>query len=255
MGRAPLIPGIKIVTYDSLASDTTNDYWWATGVLHVKPVTFEHPWLVANEFVTARLFTAIGIPIPAGEVGLDPQGRTAWVTTLVGIDGEPPGPEDPRAVLSREPDVITGMFVADVWVLNEDRHEHNVLSHSTIGAYAIDHDMALGGRVTGVPGALANMKDRSLGYHMLADAGLRADRLHNWGKRVQAVPRTAIERITAEGRRRGLYNQDVSDAIAEFVLHRQADIHRLVTRSLVNPMETASGTGTQALTEEEGELT
>jgi hypothetical protein len=232
MGRTPLQPGIKVISLDAPASDSANEYWWGTGQIHVKPRTPDHPWLVANEFVCARLAAAVGLPIPAGEIGQDQSDRVAWVTTVIDLNGQLVAPEDVRAIVAREPDLVAGVFVFDVWILNIDRHDENVISHPKLGLWVIDHDQALGGQRTGIPGALAALQDDALGFHAFGDADLDRARLRAWGDRVRAVPRSAVERLVTEGCRRGLYSKDVAAAVVNFILRRQGDVHRLVTRSL-----------------------
>jgi hypothetical protein len=204
---------------------------------------------VANEFVCARLAATIGLPVPPGELGRDYTEQVQWVTAVVGIDNETPAPEDPAVLAVREPDLAAGVLVFDVWILNVDRHEHNVISHRKLGLWVIDHDQALGLRRTGIPGALDQCKDAPVDRHIFRNCPLDAERLHAWGQRVRNVPRSALRRITVEGARRGLYSSALATELLDFIVHRQSAIHKLTALSL--PPDKAQAEG--GLSNEEGE--
>jgi hypothetical protein len=224
---------MRIATQDAApASGGSHESWWGTAEVLIKPTVFDHPRRVANEFVATRLAAAIGIPVPLGEVGIDVEQRVSWLSGVIRLPGGEVAPEDPRALLSREPDICAGTFVFDTWIFNEDRHDENIIYHPSLGIWLIDHDQAFGG--TDVPDAsrLGNLANSPLAYHMFSDEVLRADYMRSWGCRVQSVPQSAILRIMSEVERRGLVTRDQADHLGSFVLERRSSIHTLVRRSV-----------------------
>ncbi|MFJ9787808.1 HipA family kinase [Amycolatopsis sp. NPDC101161] len=234
-------PGLKILTKDGPAAEGANDCWWGTARVLIKPNQTDHEWLVAIEYVTARLAAAIGIPVPAGELAeLPPDGQVVWVSAVVEHGGEQFAPADAQVIAAQAPDLAAGVFVFDVWILNEDRPDHNLVYHQEVGLWAIDHEKALAGPNMGRDGELASIQEsplvadaaRGVQEHALRGCQLEDQRLRSWGDRVQHVPRSAIERLVTAGRVAGLYGKKQANEIADFLLHRQQNIHRLVRLSL-----------------------
>src|SRR4051794_11509855 len=75
-------PGIQVLTLDALG-DGSNETWWGTGRVFVKPSAPDHPYLATNEFIAARLATAVGLPVPMGDVGAYGDDRAAWVSAQI----------------------------------------------------------------------------------------------------------------------------------------------------------------------------
>lgn len=249
MARTPAVePGFKVLTKDYPANlDDPDDAYWGSGRVFVKPRRENEPLRVGYEFLAARLAAAIGLPTPASEVGQDFEDRQAWVSAVVDLRGEDVAPEDPSVLLAREPDVSAGIFVFDVWTLNSDRHEENVLSHPRLGVWMIDHEKAFGAVHVRNPDALADddIRNRALTFHLFRDLSLDHASLRAWAERIRQVPRSAIEKAVYEGHVRGLYAAGTRDALVVFLLHRQREVHTLVERSLPEPATPVSdGPGT-----------
>ncbi|OLT19602.1 hypothetical protein BJF78_36075 [Pseudonocardia sp. CNS-139] len=144
------------------------------------------------------------------------------------LDGEDVAPADSADLVRRYPDLAAGIFVFDVWTFNCDRHEENLVAHERLGLWAIDHEHAFGALRNADP---AKAMGDALTYHVFRDLDLDQARLHEWGERIRGLPQTAITRTVYEGYERRLYKAPVREALHTFLLHRRADIHRLVTRS------------------------
>lgn len=241
MARKQIRPGLKILTKDGLAADGANDCWWGTARVLIKPNQIDHPWLVAIEYVCARLAATIGIPVPPGELGeLPPDNDVAWVGAVIEYEGGQLAPADPQVIAVQAPDLAAGIFVFDVWILNDDRPDHNLIYHDDLGLWAIDHEKALAGPQMGHPGELTKIRDSPLvadptqgvQEHAFKSCRLDANRLSSWGQRILYVPQSAVKRLVSAGRTAGLYDKYQADEIADFLLHRQQNIHRLVRLSL-----------------------
>lgn len=175
---------------------------------------------------------ALGIPVPMGEVATDFRDRTVWVSALVQLDGEEIAPPDPAEVVAASPDVATGIFVLDVWTLNSDRNDSNLIYHPRVGLWAFDHALGLGQLHQGSFADLEQEVNRPLSFNELRCEPLDAARLRQWGQRVQALSRSAIERVIREARQRDLISPEDRAGITKLLLQRQTNIHRLVSRSL-----------------------
>jgi hypothetical protein len=248
-------PGFKVLTQDALATDDPDDSYWGTGRVFVKPQHRDKPMRVGYEFLAARLAAAIGLPVPAGEISEDIGARKAWVSAVIDYQGQEFAPERPEQAVTRQPDIAAGIFVFDVWVLNADRNEENLISHEKLGMWIIDHELAFGAVQLESPELLPLLSDRELRFHVFRDLPLDEKYLREWGERIHAVPATVIKRTVTEGFLRGLYAAPVRDSLITFLLHRQNEVHRLVEQSRPAPPhqpDAAAGKGlTGGVTEEE----
>ena len=248
-------PGFKVLTQVALSTDDPDDSYWGTGRVFVKPQHRDKPMRVGYEFLAARLAAAIGLPVPAGDVGQDINARKAWVSAVIDYQGQEFAPERPELAVARQPDIAAGIFVFDVWVYNADRHEENLISHEKLGMWIIDHELAFGAVQLESPELLPHLNDRELRFHVFRDLPLDETYLQEWGERIRAIPATAIKRAVSEGFLRGLYPAPVRDSLITFLLHRQKEMHRLVRQSRPAPPPEPDGAAGEGLvggaTEEE----
>lgn len=103
----------------------------------------EVPYLVANEFICARLAQSLLLPVPPGF--LVQNNHEAWFVSLnFNLSGEDLPPAHPRRVAQSFPDLATGIVLFDVWVANLDRHRGNLAFDSEAERLQIfDHGSAL----------------------------------------------------------------------------------------------------------------
>lgn len=234
MPRPPRVePGFRVLGSDGpLYPDQPNGSYWGRGRVLVKPGAGDEPRGVAFEFLAARLMSALGLPTPAGEVAIELEGRTSWVSAVIDLDGEEVAPADVEYLVQRYPDLAAGIFVFDVWTLNCDRNEENLVAHDRLGLWAIDHEHAFADLRNADPAKAVGFP---LSYHAFQDLGLDTARLHEWGERVRGLPQSTVVRTVHEGYERRLYRAPLRDALQTFLLQRRTDIHTLVARSRPAP--------------------
>lgn len=237
MGRATL-PGINVTALIPNAErkflGTTDSQWGTAHVLVKVSSRPEHPNVVVNEFICNRLATALGLPTPAGEVWVDKDGVSHWVSIEIrkGGVGLPP-PTD--SMLRSLPAFDRALIVYfDALVNNIDRTSENVLATSRHRYWLVDHDMALFGDMAGedLGVRLEGMADRrlpatpgTLGAELLPpDCGDRSRAM--W--RVKDLNETAIEQAVQPLVWRRILNADDASAVQEYLKVRRDTIEGLV---------------------------
>ena len=106
----------------------------------------DHPFLVANEYISYELLKLLNLPVPKGFL-YTRNGDTFFLSEYR---------KNAKKLLAYSPDTIIplirnwedliGIVCFDVWVMNYDRHQNNVLicEDSKVDTFfAIDHDRAL----------------------------------------------------------------------------------------------------------------
>jgi len=200
------------------------------------------PYGVPNEYICARLGTAIGLPIPPFALSKHSDGARRLLFSS--LDFNPAGlrlpPILPDVCMEHLPSVCAGIITFDVWVANEDRHDMNLAVDKTLKPKLMrvyDHDMALFGgcKLNGIPrlDALTDLlaiTDRDVtggSEHCLLPYLKSSDYLESWVKRVQSVPKWLIVEACTTMVKQGISKEESKVAIA-FLLHRQSEIRKLI---------------------------
>jgi len=201
-----------------------------------------NPYCVPNEYICARLGTAIGLPIPP--FALSKHSDRARRILFSSLDFNPAGLRPPRILpdicMKFLPSECAGVIVFDIWIANEDRHDENLVVDKTVEPKSIrvyDHDQALfgGNRIRGIP-RLDALRDR-LGItdlqitggndHCLLPYLTSSEHLEMWVDRIQSIPEWFISETCQTLARRGLLRAEVNAAI-KFLTHRQGIMKDLV---------------------------
>ncbi|MFF4598137.1 hypothetical protein [Amycolatopsis sp. NPDC001319] len=232
MSNRRLTPGFQLISYARDGTGSLDRAWFGKANIYVKPNQVDQPFVVANELLCSRLASAVGLPVPVGDVASDFGGEIVWVSALVTLDGQETAPPAAGEVQVAQPDLVAGMCVFDVWVSNEDRHDENLIYHPKIGLWLIDHDQSLGGKKTGEPEVLERYRDQPLRYHLFRGVDLHPKHVDDWISRIRHVPTSAITRIVRLGASLELYPPDACQGIMEFLEHRRRRLPDLVRQSL-----------------------
>lgn len=109
----------------------------------------DHPFVLANEFVTHQLAQIVGLNVPTGGLR-DVRGDTKFFSEY--LEGSRRlvelGKDDLKSKLTRWEDLLK-ILCFDIWVMNHDRHFGNLLVKKNGKAhdlYLIDHDHTLLGK-------------------------------------------------------------------------------------------------------------
>lgn len=229
-------PGIEVLEHTSISGAWAgaNDAWWGVARVHVKAQDVDHPHLLANELICARLAAAMGLPVLPGEIATHPDGRRCWVTPQIQVGNTSLPPADASQVLKGQPIVSAGMLAFDYWVRNEDRHSGNVLFDARLGIWLIDHDSALAGKSGEGMDQLADATTVAPGFHMFRDEvdteleTIDAAALDLWVKRIRALPVNVIENAIAEAVDRGLIPKSCQKGLQSFLLARRSQLDTIL---------------------------
>lgn len=231
-------PGVEVsLTYSGVFGAT--DPSLGTAVVIVKSADEMHRWLVLNEFVSQRLAVIVGLPVPAGDLGVLSEDSTIpWVQLIVSSDSIVLPPGDLADAYTQLPLAVIGMLVFDTWICNDDRHEKNVIYSEEQGLWLIDHDRTIAGST---PDDLTTALDRRVGATpklLVLDTtpGLRAsistDMVGEWIARIRAVPTAAIRNVTEEAYCRRLVTRPEQQALFKFIIERQNELQPLAWETL-----------------------
>lgn len=222
-------PGVDVARLDEWIDGTSQEVRIGRANIFYKSGE-DHPLLPANEFIASRLATALGLPVPAGDVGRDERETLGWVTLEVpnALNYSPPNPQE---VVAREPELSAGCIVFDVWVGNHDRHEKNIIYHRNIGFWLIDHELALGGAAEDL-GTLSSQASLPGRLHFFATARPSEPQIEAWVQRVRKLPVSVVDGTLREARARRLVTTAQRDAIRGYVILRQKHLAGLVAQTL-----------------------
>lgn len=224
--------GVAVERLYGEATEGSNDVWHGSARVVVKTVDpHSNPGLAANEFIAARLAMALGVPVPMGDAA-DWEGRRAFVSAQVDIEGQVPPPADVSSVVAEMSAEAAMIFIFDVLVLNDDRHEENLLYHPKVGLWAIDHEQALGGEAVMDPVALARLTSSPISIPCDAFLDLDPTDLLGPAWRVKSLQVAAIEAATKEAQVRRLLTGAQAQAVTKFLKYRRDHIDSLTHRSL-----------------------
>jgi hypothetical protein len=246
---SPFYRAVFHVNKTAMGYQQMDDDWGrATGFVMARHRCREDhtPYCIPNEYISARLGTALGLPIPPFALTkVSDHGQRLMFSSL---DFNPASvrlpPIEPDICMKRLATVCVGIIVFDIWIANEDRHEENLAVDKLMAPKKIrvfDHDQAIFGglKEIGVP-RLDKLRDR-LGItgsaitggtpHCLLPFLHSADHLDHWIERVQSIPEWFVVESCKAMQRISLTKKEVDAAIA-FLLHRQKTMHELAKRKL-----------------------
>ncbi|HTV40104.1 MAG TPA: HipA family kinase [Candidatus Sulfotelmatobacter sp.] len=172
-------------------------------------------YIVANEYICARLGSFLGLPIPPFALLQQKGGSGLWFGSIdYCLTGQTLPPIDPAECVKEFPDISTGIILFDTWVANADRHEGNMNMDKSTGRPAqlnvFDHSHALFGSEDGKGiDRLNDLKDKfsieggknepkvvtpylgaaaGQNRHCLLDALNTSDHFEKWHEKLDKLP-------------------------------------------------------------------
>lgn len=247
--RATGLPGKRAKTYGTMIDDGGKSAGFV--MARHKCNMVDNPYCIPNEFIAARLGTALGLPLPPFALTkVSDVGRRLLFSNL---DFNPGGMRlpriDPEICMENQRlvPICVGIVVFDIWIANDDRHDKNLAvdrqGRPTL-IRVFDHDHSLfGGPCSNDRGIkrLDDLRDR-LGItgstttggteHIFLDHINTDLYLRDWVERVQSLPSWIIrEPCRAMHFRGGLSAKEVK-AVIDFLRHRQDELPKLVFGTL-----------------------
>jgi hypothetical protein len=117
-----------------------------------------HPNVVVNEFVASRMAMLMAVPVPLGDVFVNDTDQQYWCLAAIRHGNFEIPPPDEQALKNIPGALRARMIVFDARVLNEDRHENNIIC-TPGGAETIGHRRAGEGH----PGRSLELRPRCCG--------------------------------------------------------------------------------------------
>lgn len=231
MGKMAAKPGLKVI--DLVTSDHgSKDLWQGRAQVFVKAPRKAGHALILHEFLAARLANSLGIPVPFGEVSDVMNGREAWTSAVAGRTGKFYGPPDLSEVYSKEPHIMAGVAVFDVWIYNPDRVSENLVWHPNIGLWAIDHEGAFLGEHRSDPAELKELADQGFLYPGRKAIPFKPEDCSAWTKLISRQGAAIAAHALDICHTRALLTLDAKAHYLSFLERRAQNIAKLVEYSL-----------------------
>lgn len=196
----------------------------------------EHP-IVLHEYLAARLAHSLGVPVPFGELAAVQNGERAWATAIVGSEGEISAPPNPTEVSVAEPHIYAGIAVFDVWLLNIDRSEANLIWTPDGGLWAIDHEQCFEGHDPRGSVDLANRHHLVHRSSVYREAAPSASLMDPWISLIRTHGGGWARTAGAAAYQRNLASKSTLATYEKFLRSRASNLAFLVQQTYDSPQE------------------
>ncbi|GGL83174.1 HipA family kinase [Glutamicibacter protophormiae] len=183
----------------------------------------EHP-VVLHEYLAARLAHSMGIPVPFGELAAVQHNARAWATAIVGTDGEVSAPPNPQEAAVVEPHIYSGIAAFDVWLLNIDRTDANLIWTPDVGLWAIDHEQCFNGVDPRHPNALRGVENSTHRSQVYREVTPSAELLGWWTGLIFSQGKRWVDAACDAAYQRKLASKAHIDQYRRFLHHRTLNI-------------------------------
>ncbi len=200
----------------------------------------DHPYLIANEFISARIAQYLGLPIPPFSVLRKKTRKTAMFASYSYESDTSPSDVRPDVCINKLPSLCAGVLVFDILIGNCDRHRGNLKVDSPANPtrmYLIDHDLALFNRVPSNGIARLNSIEGRLGIsggsvsggnrHVFLDQRMQSGSLKDWCTRIEKIPDWFIQESCEYAKGLGPKKSELSH-LEKFLLERRRTIATIV---------------------------
>lgn len=233
---------LKVVTYGKAIGIgvTGAQYCGVEGVLKRNHIS--HPYIVANEYVSAEIARFIGLTIPPSYSCFDDSGEPIFISLNFNSKKSSLPPIIPRSVMAGVPFVCAGTVVLDILIANSDRHNGNLAYDMKTRTLAIfDHTHALFGyipklgidRLDGLKddiGILGKVEKHghSGNKHCFVDLLSSFADVEQWIQRVEQIPTYVLESLCSRVEKLGITRAE-SDSLFRFLTIRKTKLRSLIS--------------------------
>lgn len=193
-------------------------------------------YVVPNEIICGTLARSLGLPVPPGclvmtEDTPERLGTLHYVSLDFNLGGRPLAPADVPAFVAHDESLASALVVFDAWVLNGDRHAHNIFfDPATTQTVIFDYGDALfGTQPRGVRHLEAQRGRLNVAKHVVPPHLTRLGGLKRGIERVQALPRFVVEDAVAAAVGAGLTEEEATLG-ADFLVERAQRLPELLKR-------------------------
>ncbi len=207
---------------DSLgAGATAPRYCTLGGVAKLNPVGGS-AYIVAAEYICARLALLIGLPVPPGIAIRTKDGQMGYISLRFGPKGERPPPVIAEHLVEDRPELAAALVAFDGWVANDDRHDQNIAYiRGKLPLVVYDHSHALVGK--GTAWLEQNLQAVVLSK-LLPDRLTRAADLEQSCQRISEIPEFQVRHICDSAAADGMLTANEAGLVANFLLGRKSKI-------------------------------
>lgn len=195
------------------------------------------PTCVYNEVAALRLAQRAGVPLAMGVPSVGDGGVYFASLTVGGLSINLPNVSRRRmeGVAKRYPNEAAGIFVFDVWILNDDR-EHNLKANLTVSPLhlvaAIDHEQTLLGRYADMLQSLEALEGMEAPRNHPLGGHVQSQLVDRWIALIQAMSDDSIDDALVLRYSVGGVHQRSQGRLARAMKQRRDQLSDLVAQAL-----------------------
>jgi hypothetical protein len=213
-----------------------NDSWIVRCDAFGKGNHDNHPYLIANEWVAARLAQALCLPVPSFSLLRKKTGRTMMFASHSFQSTTPPSDVRPEICFNTHSFLCTGILVFDILIANSDRHRGNLKVDDPKNPkviYIFDHDRSLffcspnhgKNRLSDVQNRLGitggSVSDGN--EHIFLSFEHKFEDLQNWCHRINSIPEWFIKDVCESTKGMGPTKSE-RERLRDFLLARKTNL-------------------------------
>lgn len=223
-------PGLRVE--DLVASELgSKDLRQGRAAVFVKSAEIhEHP-IVLHEYLATRLAHSIGIPVPFGELASVENDQRAWASAIVGENGQAAAPPDVVQASQQERHIFAGIAVFDVWILNPDRTDENLIWTPDVGLWAIDHEQAFNAHDVRTDGRLSDKDQVTSASPIYKEVTPDIELMTPWVQLIQLHGRAWARAACDSAHHRQLQSLATLNDYRKFLTSRATMLHSLVAKT------------------------
>jgi hypothetical protein len=179
-------------------------------------------YIVASEYICARLGLLLGLPVPPGIAIRTKDGQMGYISLRFGPKGERPPPVIVEHLVEDRPEVSATTVAFDSWIANDDRHDQNIAYvRGKLPVVVFDHSHALVGKG---PAWLKQNVEAVVLSKLLPDRLRSASHLEQSCLRISQIPEFQVRHICDSAAGDGMVTADEANLVADFLLARKRKV-------------------------------
>jgi hypothetical protein len=207
--------------------DTSPRYCWVSAV--AKRNSPKHPHLVANELISSRLGTLLGLPTVPGIALPTENNDLAYLSLRIGSTHERPPAVIPEELCAEQPCLATGTIVFDIWIANVDRNDENVCyQKDLVDVLLFDHEKAL---LSTIGPQRLNVAARFSGGCLQGWIGTD-EFFSEWVMRIESIADWQIRNIVREAEGLRAVDRMTAEQLIEFLCQRRSGVRKIIKDGL-----------------------
>lgn len=213
---------------------------WIVRCEAVGKTTADHPYIIANEWISANIAQFLRLPVPPFSLMRKRDRRTAMFASYSFEGDTTPGDVRPFECFREHPHLCSGILAFDILIANCDRHRGNVKVDNPPRprrVHIIDHDRALlyvypGEGISrlrslvdrlGITGGSVSRQSR----HIFLDVVDTAEHFAEWASRIRDIPKWFLRDVCSDVQGIGVRKRELAEVVA-FLTERRDRLGSLI---------------------------